>query len=158
MRYFLDCEFNGFGGELLSLALVRQDGVSVYYVIDWQDPLNIEPWVAENVVPLLFDSAVTPLTVTKAEIGAELAVFFKGDHSPVVIADWPDDIRYLCEVLITGPGTCINISGLTFEWHRVDAYPNDGSRQLADAVQHNAWWDAMALRYVMTPTAVAKAA
>jgi hypothetical protein len=27
VRYYLDCEFDGFGGALMSLALVREDGL-----------------------------------------------------------------------------------------------------------------------------------
>ena len=44
MRYFLDTEFNGFGGELLSLALVREDGASIYLL--YTVPGNIARWVA----------------------------------------------------------------------------------------------------------------
>ena len=32
MRYFLDTEFNGFGGDLLSLALVPEHGADEFYV------------------------------------------------------------------------------------------------------------------------------
>ncbi len=32
MRYFLDTEYNGFGGALLSLALVPEDGGEEFYV------------------------------------------------------------------------------------------------------------------------------
>ena len=60
----------------------------------------------------------------------------------VIIADWPDDIRYFCQAIITAPGQMVNIPRLTFELARVDAYPS----QLAGAVQHNALWDARALR------------
>ena len=33
MRYFLDTEFNGFGGALISLALVPEDGSEEFYVV-----------------------------------------------------------------------------------------------------------------------------
>lgn len=33
MRYFLDTEFNGFGGGLISLALVREDGLPFYAIM-----------------------------------------------------------------------------------------------------------------------------
>ncbi len=36
-----------------------------------------------------------------------------------------------------------------FEMHRVDAYPT----MLPGAVQHNAYWDAMALRHKLTGAA-----
>jgi hypothetical protein len=38
---------------------------------------------------------------------------------------------------------------IKFEMHRVDAYPTT----LPGAVQHNAYWDAMALRHKLTGAA-----
>ena len=35
MRYFLDTEYNGWGGALLSLALVPDDGEELYLTLDW---------------------------------------------------------------------------------------------------------------------------
>ena len=41
MRYFLDTEFNGFGGALLSFALVPEDGGEDYYcILPCGDPLH----------------------------------------------------------------------------------------------------------------------
>ena len=52
MRYFFDTEYNGFGGALLSLALVPEDGGEEFYVtIACPDPLD--PWVERNVIPYL---------------------------------------------------------------------------------------------------------
>jgi hypothetical protein len=156
MKYFLDTEFNGFGGALMSLALVREDGVSFYAVTDLPHP--IDPWVEANVVPILFN-------VDHARgiqgwyngpenghrhylcLGESIATFLKGDPAPHVVADWPDDIRYLCAEMITGPGEMVDIPAITFEVARVDAYPTT----LAGAIQHNAWWDAMALREKLSP-------
>ena len=39
-------------------------------------------------------------------------------------------------------GVMADIDRLRFEIHRVNPYPTD----LVGAVEHNAWWDAMALR------------
>ena len=36
MRYFLDTEYNGWGGVLLSLALVPDDGEDLYVTLDWE--------------------------------------------------------------------------------------------------------------------------
>ena len=44
MRYFLDTEFNGFGGQLLSLALVPEDGGEEFYITLQHDG-PFEPWV-----------------------------------------------------------------------------------------------------------------
>ena len=47
MRYFLDTEFNGFGGTLISLALVSELGTSIYLIY----PLTgmIDPWARDHV-------------------------------------------------------------------------------------------------------------
>jgi hypothetical protein len=52
MRYFLDAEFNGFGGELVSIALVPEDDAlpAFYEAIICKKPTV---WVRENVQPVL---------------------------------------------------------------------------------------------------------
>lgn len=146
MRYFLDTEFNGFGGELISLALVREDGDSLYLV--YPEPFDrYDLWVQKNVMPILW-SIPSPLPGMAHKLnlrkdgGALIQEFLHNDPNPLIITDWPDDIKYFCQELITGPGTMINIPQLSFQMVRVDAYPTT----LEGAVQHNAWWDAMALR------------
>lgn len=144
MIYFLDCEFNEFGGELISLALVRQDGESLYLV--YPDPeAGYGSWVKDNVVPILYSvpDFVEAYRVRTTEDGARLiAKFLENDRDIAIITDWPDDIRYFCQAVIVGPGQMVNIDNLTFRMVRVDAYPT----KLPLAVQHNAWWDAMALK------------
>lgn len=142
-RYFLDTEFNEFGGELISLALVREDGTSIYQVLGCDKP---GAWVAENVLPILYDwpGSRKLADTTREQMARNIGMFLAYDFDPIIVTDWPDDIRYFCEAIITGPGQMVGISGLTFEMYRVDAYPTT----LAGAVQHNAWWDAMALRHL----------
>lgn len=148
MRYYLDTEFDGFGGALLSLALVREDGNSLYLVYS---EFPKDKWVRANVLPIIWSipSAQSAIAyrVDRITGARNLQTFFHGDSDPVVITDWPDDIRYLCEAVIVGPGKMIDIPSLKFEMHRVDAYPT----ALADAIQHNAWWDAQALRHKLAP-------
>ena len=76
MRYFLDAEFNGFGGELISLALVpEQDGLPPFYeAIRCDAPTD---WVAENVIPVL---ETRPLG--REEV-AQRAVETPGEHHPL---------------------------------------------------------------------------
>ncbi|MEJ5976475.1 hypothetical protein WG901_07505 [Novosphingobium sp. PS1R-30] len=52
MRYFLDAEYNGFGGELISIALVPEDEATApfYAALVCAAPT---PWVAEHVLPML---------------------------------------------------------------------------------------------------------
>jgi hypothetical protein len=144
MRYFLDTEFNGLGGDLISLALVREDGHEIYAALPCDEPVQ---WVAENVIPIVTCPGASPRTVRKLPIiGLMIAEFLLNDHRPVIIADWPDDIGYFCDTLITGPGQMVNIPTLSFMMWRVDAYPTD----LSGAIQHNALWDARALRRKIT--------
>lgn len=148
MRYYLDTEFNEFGGDLISLALVRDDGYSLYLV--YPDLEDYGDWVKKNVIPILWDVPQSHMyeayKLEKYEQGARMIQqFLEGDTHPVIVTDWPDDIRYFCQAIITGPGMMINIPGLVFQMLRVDAYPT----ALEGAVQHNAWWDAMALRELL---------
>lgn len=53
INYYLDCEFNGFNGELISLALVSKERPSFYKVLPL--PEVIDPWVKENVIPILIE-------------------------------------------------------------------------------------------------------
>lgn len=149
MHYYLDTEFNEFGGDLISLALVRDDGESLYVVFPSYQGATGE-WVAANVLPIVPSvPAFVEIIVCEdhADGSIELARFLKGDPAPCIVTDWPDDVRWLCQLLITGPGQMIGIPSATFEMRRVDAYPTT----LTGAVQHNAWWDAMALRHLLNP-------
>lgn len=143
MRYFLDTEFDGYQGPLMSLALVREDGASVYVIRDFE-PMDM--WVRQNVRPIMFDCPVHALVSTDPKaLAMRVADFLSGDLDPVILTDWPADIRYLCELVEFPGGEMAPIPSLKFELHRVDAYPTT----LKGAVQHNAWWDAMALRHLL---------
>lgn len=141
-RYFVDTEFNSYQGELISLALVSDDNRALYLV--FPRPAKVAPWVAVHVMPYLNDVPADSkvYTIFPSMLQSYLEKFFAGDDRPVVVADWPDDIKFLSEALLTGPGTMIKIPRITFELHRVDAYPSS----LEGAVQHNALWDAYALK------------
>lgn len=146
MRYYLDTEFNSFKGRLLSFALVREDNESIYVInpTPMTEAHSITPWVRENVIPRLdqVPSHIVPQYLDYERSAWAIEDFLKGDESPEIIVDWPDDIKYFSELLITGPGTMIDIPRLIYRMHRVDAYPSE----FPDCVQHNAWWDAMALK------------
>lgn len=146
MRYYLDCEFDGFGGSLISVGFVREDRHSLSFVVqDWAD----DPWVRANVIPILWAANASTKFCTPEEGAAMVADFLKGDPDPVIVTDWPADIRYFCQLIEFPGGNMAPIPGLKFEFRRVDAYPT----QLEGAVQHNAWWDAMALREKLTQAA-----
>ena len=147
MRYYIDCEFDGHNGPLLSIALVAEDGRSVHIEADAK---ATDPWVLQNVVPLMDQHDATDCTrVAPNEVG-EMIRWFIGDcAAPVIVADSPQDIRYFAQTLTTGPNggyAPFCFERMTFEVHGVEPYPTD----LPGAVQHNAWWDAMALRHKLS--------
>lgn len=145
MIYYLDCEFNGFGGELMSLALVREDGEALYLL--YERPANMDPWVAANVWPIMRSIPPGYAVHRVDQITGAWAIseFLKRDPRPYIITDWPDDVRYFCAAVIIGPGQMTSIPSLRFEVVRQDAYPTG----LKNAVQHNALWDALALRWLL---------
>lgn len=144
---YIDCEFDGHGGPLLSIALVRSREDSLYIRVT--DTEAKDPWVVANVVPLL-DSHEAPVNMRARllEVGGLMRAFL-GSGSPVIIADSPVDIGRFCEALSTGADGGWASTGypqMTFEVHNVDCYPTE----LPGAIQHNAWWDALALREKVT--------
>ena len=133
-RLFLDTEFNGFGGELLSMALVpEEDGKPVFYQ-ELVLPNEIDPWVADNVIP---NRRSIPVSYDKFQSNLANYLWSVGDCT--IIADWPDDIRYFCQALITGPGMCLNLL------HNIGFYLDFGI-EYESKVPHNALYDAMAIR------------
>lgn len=141
MRYFIDCEFDGFRGPLISMALIREDGRSLYFVM-FDAEEAADEWVRDNVVPILMDAPEAPYRLDRAGAASAIAGFVGGDEGPHFVADWPDDLRHLCDLIVFEGGEMAPLPSFTMEVKRIDAYPTS----LENAVRHNAWWDALALR------------
>jgi len=151
MRYYLDTEFDGHGGALLSLALVMEDGTSLHLQTEAR---ATDQWVQQNVEPLMdsHDADVIATNLPINEVGSLIRSFVGRDEAPVIVADSPVDIGRFCQALSTGKDggwASADYPRMTFEVHNVDCYPTT----LPGAVQHNAWWDAMALRHVLAQAA-----
>ena len=142
LRYFLDTEYNGWGGTLLSLALVPEHGEELYLTLDWD--VALEPWVERNVIPYL-DMVPDPLVsprMSRADAARTVAHYFAGDPDPVVIADWPEDIALFSALLVTGPGVMAEVPGLKFQFIPLSGFSTAANSK----VPHNALHDARALR------------
>ncbi|HEX6409637.1 MAG TPA: hypothetical protein VFZ88_03500 [Sphingomicrobium sp.] len=142
MRYFLDTEFNGFGGALLSVALVPDDGEEFYATLaPVGDPL---PWVERNVLPFLdhVPAALQSPRLSRRDAAIELSHYLSVDREPVIVADWPEDIAQLCTLLMTGPGEMVPVPPLTFQLLPLGGF----STAANSAVPHNALHDARALK------------
>ena len=142
MRYFLDTEYNGWGGALLSLALVPEDGDELYVTLDWDGAL--EQWVERNVVPYLDmvpESLVSP-RMSRADAARTIAHYLAGDPKPLIIADWPEDIALFNALLVTGPGVMTEVPAMSFQFVPLNGFSTAANSK----VPHNALHDARALR------------
>jgi hypothetical protein len=75
MHYFLDTEFNEFGGELISLALVNDGGDRELYVAtDCAEPGE---WVKENVLPIIHCPGAHATVIPPDQFGRAIAFFLR---------------------------------------------------------------------------------
>ena len=142
LRYFLDTEYNGWGGALLSLALVPDDGEELYLTLDWEGTL--EQWVERNVVPYLDSvpqSLVSP-RMSRADAARAVAHYLAGDRDPLIVADWPEDIALFNALLVTGPGLMAEVPPMRFQFMPLSGFSTAANSR----VPHNALHDARALR------------
>lgn len=142
MRYFLDTEYNGWGGSLLSLALVPDDGEELYLTVDWSGPLD--SWVEMNVIPYLdtVPENLVSARLSRADAARTVAHYLAGDPAPLIIADWPEDIAQFNMLLLNGPGTMVEVTSLTFRFLPLSGFSTAANSK----VPHNALHDARALR------------
>jgi hypothetical protein len=131
MKIYIDTEFNEFGGELISMALVADDGQEFYEVLACPVP---GAWVSEHVMPFLEKPVVSKYVFQDA-----LFKFLDQYQHIHIIADWADDLKYFCESLILGPGISMGHPPITMELCR------DLSSDTS-AVPHNALHDARAIQ------------
>ena len=155
MRYFVDTEFNGLGGALLSLAIVPADGGREFYVtLECADP--IEPWVGRNVMPYLdtVPDTMRSARLPRREASQALSDWLCSEHelqsmaaypdqnfAMEFVADWPEDIAHFCTLLLTGPGDMVECPPLTFQLLRLPGFSTAANSK----VPHNALHDARAL-------------
>ena len=143
MRYFLDTEYDGFGGALLSLALVPEDGGEEFYVVI-ADAAVTDPWVERHVVPFLdmVPEALKGHRLPRHDAAEALMHWLAHDSAPDIIADWPEDLAQLAMLLVIGPGKMVASPGLTLRYVPLHGF----STARNSAIPHNALHDARALR------------
>jgi len=142
LRYFLDTEYNGWGGALLSLALVPDHGEELYLTLDWDCAL--EEWVQRNVIPYL-DTVPQQLVsprLSQADAARTVAHYLAGDAEPLIVADWPEDVALFNALLVTGPGLMAEVPEITFRLVQLPGFSTAANSK----VPHNALHDARALR------------
>lgn len=143
MRYFLDCEYDGFGGPLLSFALVPEDGGEEFYaVLAHERPLT--DWVERHVAPY-FNAVPEALRREQQQpnaVARELSDWLAGFPEIEVVADWPEDLALFCRLLMTGNGQMVPVPALTLRLLNLIGFSTARNSE----VPHNALHDARALR------------
>jgi hypothetical protein len=127
---------------LLSLALVPDEAEELYVTLDWDCVL--EPWVERHVVPYLDmvpENLVSP-RLSRADAARAVAHYLAGDNEPLIVADWPEDIALFNALLLTGPGTMVEVPSLTFRFVELSGFSTAANSK----VPHNALHDARSLR------------
>jgi len=133
MKLFLDCEFTSFQGDLISMALIDENDTYFYEVIEF-DESKCHPWVTQNVLPILLKEPIT-----KEQFEHRLYNYLKKYNSIEVIADWPDDIKYFCEQVITAPGEMMELgNNITMQIQR--------RMGVESSLPHNALEDAIGIK------------
>lgn len=143
MRYFLDTEYNGFGGQLLSLALVPEDGGEEFYVTLECDAA-IDPWVERHVIPFLgmVPEGLKAQRMPRRAAAEALAAWLAHDEAPDIVADWPEDLAQLSMLLVVGPGEMLAVPPLSLHLISLHGF----SPAANSTIPHNALHDARALR------------
>lgn len=85
---YLDTEFNGYGGELISLALYNPAKMNGFYEVI-AIPQVIQEGVDENVIPKLGKEAIG-----RRVFRDKLRDYLKRFPNLVIVADWPADFQH----------------------------------------------------------------
>jgi hypothetical protein len=146
MHVFVDCEFTDFiNCDLVSIALVADDGREFYGERSDYDPASCSEFVRAAVLPQLGQHPERVFTreALRAALVAWLAQF---DHEPErqLCFDWGGDWELLCD-LLDGPPPgwqAFNVAGQLDRHRSEDYYRIHGGR-------HHALHDARANRYAL---------
>lgn len=136
MRYFLDVEFNGFGGPMISIAAVAEDDETQFFyeAVECVQPTD---WVKSHVLPVL---QTKPVAI--GEMTRRFSEFLQSDPAPIIVADWPEDIVHAAALLTNGLGRRLLDNEVQFKLLE----KSDFSPSHLSEVPHNAYYDALALR------------
>lgn len=132
-KLWLDTEFNGFGGEFISAALIAEDGSFWYQAVNCNSPV---PWAAQHIIPAL---GVTPVNLKTLQTSLQL--YLSKYESITIVADWPTDIEHFCRLLSLHPstGNILKTPPITFE------LKTNLNGKAQSAIPHNALEDARAI-------------
>lgn len=136
MKLWIDTEFTTFKGSLISMAIIDENDEYFYEVIEFPEA-ECHEWVKENVLPILVNEPIS-----KEAFEYKFYKYISKYDKIHLIADWPDDIKYFCEVLHTSPGEMLSIpTRITMEiCRRLDVQSNRPHNALSDAIGIKEAW------------------
>lgn len=149
VQYFLDTEFDGHDGPLLSLALVPADPArpALYLTTELAAyPDKLTPWVRENVYPKL--ELVLPRTVhyhthlTREDVAYQISLYLYGQVSVGIIAGWSQDIEQFMRAVRPSAGRQARLPPIL----STALIQPIGLNEPLPEERHNAYFDAKALR------------
>lgn len=129
-KIFIDTEFNGFNGQLISMALVGPGDSEWYEVLPL--PAVIDPWVSRHVIPFLNKEPIRA-----GEFKISLISYLQFHKDAPIVADWPEDLIHLMKFTYGENGEQLN---LNYKCELVI------SGALESKIPHNALSDARALK------------
>jgi hypothetical protein len=136
MNMYLDTEFDGHSGPLISLAIAADDGSHWYGIFD---ATCADPWVAKHVAPLLY--AMRPTISGDIEtLRVSLREYLFSRANSTIWADWPADFKHLMDLMCGGAYDASFVIPCTM---RLIVTPDGEPRP---EHPHNALSDAIALR------------
>jgi len=141
-NFYIDTEFNGFCGRLISMAIVSEDLTSEFYEVLPADTYSssypsfgCDPWVMQNVIPHLNKE---PISVREFQSKLEVFLNENVENNKIrIIADWPEDLTHFCKMLIVSPGRRLSVPNFELVF--------DSSITYNSELPHNALEDARAI-------------
>lgn len=100
MALYLDTEFNGFKGNLISLGIYNTNGEHWYNELDYKlinKPIIL--WVIQNVIPKLEG---TPIDFIKFQM--QLCEYLNKHENEIIYADWAEDFQHLLDHIYANYG------------------------------------------------------
>ena len=145
---YLDTEFNGFGGRLLSMGIVVTnhsyfigEAEEWYEVLDYSDIFHeLDPWVKDNVLPMLLERQGLSYDAFRASF----IIFMQKYEGATIHVDWPSDIVHLTQLLLGRNHLETVHIPFTIVVH--DFISNDG---IESEVPHHALHDARMIRKIV---------
>lgn len=136
-RLFVDCEFNGFGGDLISMAIVPEDpSIEPWYEVRQLPEGNRfvwDRWVWDNVVPHLGKRAIS-----REDFRAYFLEYVSKFSEPTICADWYTDLVHFFSMFAGESHTESVGYPCKTELVLIDSYQSE--------IPHNALYDAIAIR------------